>query len=287
MRVDLKTYGQSALLEKWDHVVVNVSGGKDSAVLMAWALENFPIEKIVCIHAVIDIDWTVTLPVLRKQCKHMDLPLIEVQAIHADGRKKGFLSQLTSPRVNRKTGEVGEYMFPDQGNRWCTSMLKVAPIDKYLRTLEGNILCVIGERREESTQRSKLKEYRPDENLSSKKKNRRIVKFSPILDLSAQQVWDVIEYYEIPKHPCYSWGVSRASCAICIFSSDAEIKIAYEKDRQLVEKYMEAESQISHTFKWRPATRRRPEINERISDILGITKSEDEKELVTVFDFLS
>jgi 3'-phosphoadenosine 5'-phosphosulfate sulfotransferase (PAPS reductase)/FAD synthetase len=284
MHIDLKSYGQRCHEEIWDHIVVNVSGGKDSAVLMAWAIENFPKEKIVCVHAVIDIDWSVTLPVLREQCKHMDLPLVEVQAIHADGRKKGFLSQLTSPRVNRKTGEVGQYKFPDQGNRWCTSMLKVAPIDKHIRKLKGNILCVLGERREESSQRAKLEEYRPDEKMSVN--GRRIVKFSPILDMRVNQVWDVIEYYEIPKHPCYSWGVSRASCAICIFSSNEEIKIAYDKDPKIVEAYMEAESKIEHTFKYRAATKRRGEVKERISDILGLTDVERTDNQLTLFDCL-
>lgn len=30
-----------------DHVVVSVSGGKDSAALMQWAVDNFPKEKQV------------------------------------------------------------------------------------------------------------------------------------------------------------------------------------------------------------------------------------------------
>ena len=252
--------------EEWDHVIVNVSGGKDSSALMAWALNNFPKEKLVCVHAIIDIDWSATLTVVRSQCQHLGLPLVEVQAVDKNGNDKGFLSQLTSPRRNRKTGEIGEYKFPDMGNRWCTSMLKIAPIDKYLRKLSGNILSVLGERREESSQRSKLEEYRPDDKNS--KKGRRVVKFSPILDMTEDEVWAVSNYYEIPKHPCYSWGVSRASCAICIFSSEKEIKIAYERDPEIVRKYLEAEKKVSHTFKYKPATKKREAVKETVADIL-------------------
>ena len=75
-----------------DHVVVSVSGGKDSAALMQWAVENFPKEKLVCVHAQIDIDWKETVPVVEAQCKHFDLPLVIVSAVDKHGKPKGFLS---------------------------------------------------------------------------------------------------------------------------------------------------------------------------------------------------
>lgn len=264
--VDLNSFAQEVHQDNWDTVVISVSGGKDSSALMAWAVENFPKSKLVAVHAVIDIDWKSTLPIVREQCKQFDIPLVEVQAVRKDGSKNGFLTMLTSVRKNRKTGELGEYSFPSQGNRWCTSVLKIGPIDKYLRSIKGNTLCLIGERREESSQRSKLEAYRPDHKNS--KNGRRIVKFSPILDLSEKEVWDIIDHYQIAKHPCYSWGVSRASCAICIFSSKKEIAIAYEKERDIVEKYLEAESKISHTFRYQAKTKKRPEIKTTVRDIL-------------------
>lgn len=249
-----------------DHVVVSVSGGKDSAALMQWAVDHFPHSKLVCVHAKIDIDWKETVPTVEAQCKHFNLPLHVVSAVDKSGAPIGFLSILNSPRMDRKSGEAKENQFPDMGNRWCTSRLKVAPIDKFIRKLKGRVLVLIGERREESNQRAKLEAWRPDETNS--KPGREVVKFSPILDLTERQVWDIIEKNKIPKHPCYEWGVSRASCAICIFSSNKEIALAAKHAPEIVAKYVEAESKIKHTFRYKPATKTRPEQKLTIAQIL-------------------
>lgn len=251
---------------KANHVVISVSGGKDSAALIQWAVDNFPKDKLVCVHAKIDIDWKETVPVVEAQCAHFDLPLTIVEASDKNGDALGFLSILTGVRRDRKTGEAKQNQFPDMGNRWCTSRLKVGPIDKFVRSLKGNVLVLIGERREESSQRSKLEAWRPDENNS--KSGRTVVKFSPILDLTEKQVWDIIKANNIPKHPCYGWGVSRASCAICIFSSNKEIALAAKHAPEIVAKYVEAESKVRHTFRYKPATKTRSEEKLTIAEIL-------------------
>ena len=175
----------------WDHIIVSISGGKDSAVLLDYACKNFPKEKLIAVHAVIDIDWKETLPVVKRQCEHYGVKLKTVQAIDKNGNKKGFVDQLLSDRVNRKTGMVTKYQFPSMANRWCTSVLKTGPIDKFSRTLRGNILTLIGERREESPKRAKLEEVRPD--LKNSIKGRNIVKYSPLLDMKADEIWKVIK----------------------------------------------------------------------------------------------
>jgi len=250
----------------WDKIVISISGGKDSSVLMKWAIDNFPKEKLVCVHAEIDIDWDETIPIVKEQCKYFDLPLVIVKAIDKNGKEKGFIDQLTAPRVNRKTGAIGEYQFPSMSNRWCTSVLKTGPIDKYCRSLKGNVLVLIGERREESSQRAKLEAYRPD--LKNSKAGRNIVKYSPILDLLENEVWEIINKNNIPKHPCYQLGVSRASCAICIFSSDKEIAIAANHAPHIVKRLIDAENKIQHSYKYKPATKKRGAIKESINDIL-------------------
>ena len=56
----------------WDKIIVSVSGGKDSGILLAWALDNFPKEKLIACHAIIDIDWHETLPIVKAQCEFFD-----------------------------------------------------------------------------------------------------------------------------------------------------------------------------------------------------------------------
>ncbi len=256
-----------------NHIIVSISGGKDSSILMLFAeslKKEMPNTVFHYVHAVIDIDWNETKQIVIDQCDYFKVKPIFVQAIDKKGNKKGFLDQLTAPRKNRKTGEIGEYMFPDKTNaRWCTSTLKTGPIDKYVRTLKGNVLDLIGERAEESNDRAKLIPWRPDNKNTRKDETRTVVKYSPILKMTEKEVWHLIEKNSIPIHPCYSWGVKRASCAICIFSSNKDIKIAAEKAPNIVKKYLEAENKISHFFKYKKATKKKPEIKMSVKDILN------------------
>lgn len=258
---------QDLINSHWDYVVVSVSGGKDSSVLMQYALDNFPLAKIICVHAVIEIDHKETIGVVEEQAKFFSMPLRMVQSVNKDGKPQGFLDILTRPRIDRKTGEEKENQFPSMSSRWCTSSLKTGPIDKFCRTLKGRVLVLIGERAEESTQRAQLEAIRPDEQNS--KPGRTIVKFSPLLEMSEREVWAIIEGNQIPKHPCYAQGFSRASCAICIFSNDHEIALAAKHQPEIVAAYMEAEKKISHTFKYKPATKTREAQTETIAQILS------------------
>lgn len=263
-----------------DHIIVSISGGKDSTVLMIQAQElqkKMPNTTFHYVHAVIDIDWSVTKSVVEAQCAHFGVEPIFVQAVNKDKKKIGFLDILTRKRIDRKTGEEKEYMVPDMGNRWCTSSLKTGPIDKYARALRGNVLIMIGERWEEgetadgkknASGRSELEFWRPDHKLDLKNGERKVVKCSPILPMREPEVWAAIEASGAPVHPCYSWGVKRASCAICIFSSDKEIRIAAEKDPEIVKAYIEAEGKISTSFRYKKATKTKPEQRISIADIL-------------------
>lgn len=262
----MNTLSQIASAE-WDHVVVNISGGKDSSVLMKWALDRFPKDKLIFIHAVIDIDWKETVHTIRKQAKYFCVDVVFVQAVFADGSKKGFLNKLTAPRRDRVTGEIKQNQYPDMANRWCTSELKVAPIHKWIRNnLSGRILNLMGERAEESAQRARLAVVRKDEKLT--RKDRQVWNASPLHEVTESEIWFEIKKHGIPIHPCYSWGVSRASCAICIFSSDREIRIAAKRAPEIVSKYMEAEKKVNHTFRYKAATKKNPEQKITIAQIL-------------------
>jgi len=269
----------------WDKIVVNISGGKDSAVLLWWAVQNFPIEKIVAIHAVIDIDWDETMDVVKAQCEFFGVPLMTAKAVDKKGNEIGFLDILNRPRKNRKTGEMGENMFPEKAeSRWCTSSLKTGPLQKLLTPMTGNILQLIGERKAESTKRAaKLTRsgyIHYNKAASAPSKGREVYNCHPIMDMSDKEVWDIINEVGMPKHPAYSWGVSRASCAICIYSSPEEIKIAAEKAPHIVKRYMEAEAKIKHTFNYKPATKKKAAQTETVKEIL-------EKQGVTMDDINS
>lgn len=242
----------------WDHVVVMTSGGKDSSVLMQYAAENFRPDQITCVHAVIDIDHKETLGVVRSQAAFFQMPLVEVQAVNARGENNGFIKMMLQPRINRKTGKTGQQLFPDCSTQNCTRTLKISPCDKFIRTLKGNVLVLIGERHEESVKRSKLEAWRPDEDLSLKDGSRTVVKFSPLLPMKELEVWDIIRENQIPVHPCYSQGFSRASCAICIHSKDTEVALAAKHQTPIVARYIWMERQLNHSYRYKAATKKKP-----------------------------
>jgi 3'-phosphoadenosine 5'-phosphosulfate sulfotransferase (PAPS reductase)/FAD synthetase len=290
-----------------ENVLVSISGGKDSTALILWALSNFQRSKITLVHSIIDIDWKETLPIVREQAAHFNLPLVEVQAVDIDGNKKGFLDHLQAPRKNRKKARIikminerltakkvrnlkrrkirpmaselanerarlaeklkltlyGENQFPSMSARWCTSILKSGPINKYAGNMEGRTLVLIGERREESGQREKLKAWRP----LKKTKTKEVINCSPILDVLENDIWTINKESKAPIHPCYKF-VDRASCGICIFSSDKDILNAAKFAPQLVADYIRAEKTISHTFRYKAPTKKRGAIKETIFQIL-------------------
>lgn len=256
----------------FDKVVVSLSGGKDSYACALWAVSHFPIEKIVCVHASIDIDWNETRQVCIDQCDQLGLPLVFVKAVDNKGKEIGFLDVLTRGKTKRN-GEKVENLFPDRGQfRWCTSTLKTGPINKFIRTLKGNVLSIVGERKAESGKRKArlIKDgYLKFEASLSTKKDRLVTVCHPIADYTDGQVWALNHLNNAIVHPCYAWGLSRASCALCIYSNKKEIELAKKHAPNIVEDYLNAEKKISHTFGYRAATKTRAAINYTVADILS------------------
>jgi 3'-phosphoadenosine 5'-phosphosulfate sulfotransferase (PAPS reductase)/FAD synthetase len=144
----------------------------------------------------------------------------------------------------------------------------MAPIHSWIKNnLKGRILNLIGERAEESSQRAKLAEMRRDEKLSVA--GREVWNGSPLLRLTESQVWEMIHRAKVPVHPCYGWGVKRASCAICIFSSDRDIALAAKHAPEIVAQYLEAEKQVKHSFRFKAATKSRAEFRETVQMIIN------------------
>jgi 3'-phosphoadenosine 5'-phosphosulfate sulfotransferase (PAPS reductase)/FAD synthetase len=244
--------------QKWDTVVVSISGGKDSSVLMQYWKENLShVKNVIFVHAIVDIDWDETKQTVVEQARHFGVEdkLVFVQAVDATGKKIGIVDILERPKTKR-SGEVVENMFPSMSCRWCTAAVKRGPIHNLLRKLEGRTLVLIGERAEESQERAALEPIRFQEKLSVK--GREIYDFSPILPCSEREVWSIIEANQIPVHPCYGLGVSRASCAVCIFSSNKEIGIAGKHAPHIVARLVKAERKLSTSFKYTAPTKKNP-----------------------------
>ena len=71
----------------------------------------------------------------------------------------------------------------------------------------------------------------------------------PIYKWTVEQVWEDIEATGVPHHVAYDLGMPRLSCVFCIFSPRAALLLAGKHNPELLDRYVEIEREIKHTFK--------------------------------------
>lgn len=111
----------------------------------------------------------------------------------------------------------------DLMRRWCSGYLKIDVAAATIRNLETiskdkKILIVSGERRGESSGRSKYNEMEIHRSNATAKAHRLVHQWRAVIDYSERDVWKVIKRNRTTPHPCYSAGWNRCSCMMCIFS---------------------------------------------------------------------
>ena len=80
------------------------------------------------------------------------------------------------------------------------------------------ILIASGERRGESTSRSKYNEMELHRCNATARAKRLVHAWRPVIDYTERDVWEVIKRHRATPHPCYTCGWNRCSCMMCIFS---------------------------------------------------------------------
>ena len=230
-------------LDQYDKVLVAYSGGKDSLAALLVLLERgVPRDKIELHHHDIDgggerlMDWPCTGAYVRATAEALGIPLV------TSWREGGFVREMmrdgdpTAPVIYEREGETvtlptkretpgTRLKFPqvsaDLSVRWCSSALKIDVMARVIANepaYQGKkLLVVTGERRQESSARSKYAESQPHRTNT---KARRVDHWRPIIDWSEEQVWEIIERWRVRPHPSYQLGWGRTSCLACIFGNE-------------------------------------------------------------------
>jgi phosphoadenosine phosphosulfate reductase len=98
---------------------------------------------------------------------------------------------------------------PANGTPWsassCCGDRKVQALE---RALAGNDAWVTGIRREQSPTRADAQSVEWDE-------RRGVWKFNPLVDWTAEDVWDYVHERELPYNPLHDSGYSSIGCAPC------------------------------------------------------------------------
>lgn len=142
-----------------------------------------------------------------------------------------YLKIMVADSVMNNLSQLGELeeiggkrqKFPAKGGthqgRWCSGNLKAAVQDSVTANLDKTsknvkILVVSGERRGESTGRSKYNEMEIHRTNATAKAHRLVHQWRPVIDYSEKDVWEVLKRHKVNPHPCYRAGWNRCSCAM-------------------------------------------------------------------------
>ncbi len=226
-------------------LLVNLSGGKDSARMLGLVRQKFPGLKTYAVMAdtgfehvkpVSAVEWS------RKIAGHFGLPLTVVR-----NPNKTYLEMV------RRRG-----MFPSAQFRQCTSDLKRGPIQKFLRTLpEKVVINCMGMRAEESPQRARQVPWKLDTEMS--RNGRTVYNWLPIFEETTEQVLRWHWQNDVPLHPVYvpeyhqdgtrGGYLRRFSCRVCIFATDHDLRMIHQHDREAFDQVSALEQEMGFTMK--------------------------------------
>lgn len=226
-----------------------MSGGKDSCYLLLDLCRRFPHLEKVAIMA--DTGFEHQRPIsaeafAQQVCAQFLVPLVVVR-----NQSKTYLSMV------EKRGK-----FPAPGLRQCTSDLKRAPIETWIRRncqpgerFHGKLIInCTGIRAQESSARAKQKPLTRNRSLTLKSKNRHVWNWMPIFRASLTDVLDGLEAANIPLHPVYSYRgnggyLKRLSCRVCIFSTNADICAIHKHDPEAFNAVSALEEKMNFTMR--------------------------------------
>ncbi len=233
-------------------VAVGVSGGKDS---QAAALATFRHLDLIghrgprlLIHADLGtVEWNDSLRICEELAAHLGCELVVVRR-KAGGLMERWESRWVSSRTRYEQLStvtlVPCWSTPDM--RFCTSEQKTHVITAELkRRFKGQtIVNVTGVRHEESRNRARM-------SIADTESSGRLLNWRPIISLTSEQVFDMIDRSGLEAHPAYRiFGMGRVSCRFCIMSNIADMTAAsgQAESHDLFRKMVQLEIDSSFAF---------------------------------------
>lgn len=238
-------------LDMYDRIVVCASGGKDSiACLLALIEQGADMSKVELWHHLVDgnegstlMDWTFMDSYLKKFAEAFNLPLyfswlqggIEGEMLKQNSYSQPHMVEtptgiITLERDTKRTQPGTRRRFPQQSanlaTRWCSSAAKIDVGRRALtnqdRFLGSKTLFVTGERRAESSNRSKYNQLEPHAvDRRAGRLGRHVDAWRPVLHYSEEMVWALMEKHRVEAPVPYRLGWGRSSCMTCIYNSPA------------------------------------------------------------------
>lgn len=236
-------------LSIYDHIIVSMSGGKDSIASFLHILDlGADKSKIELWHNAVDgrsgkhfMDWVFMDSYNEAIAKHYGVPLYFSWLEHGfEGEMLKNNSYSHSHKVETPEGIITlerdknrskrgtRLKFPQQSaslqTRWCSSALKIDVARRALTNQQRfrgkKVLFITGERREESANRSRynqLEAHACDTRFG--RTGRLVDAWRPVLHWTEEQVWDKLAEHRFEAPIPYRLGWNRSSCMTCIYNS--------------------------------------------------------------------
>lgn len=238
-------------LVDYDLIILNVSGGKDSQVMLdvvARAAEHLGVQER-CVASFIDLgpDWE--WPDIDRWVAHQ---VGEYGIRLVVGAKTG---ETMDQRIERRAAE-GKPGWADNSRRWCTSDYKRGPGSVIMTRLvnelslgrPARVLNVFGYRAAESPARAGKTVFFRDATASTAS-TRWVDEWSPIHRWSDKQVWAWIGARDLPYFPAYDLaGVDRISCVCCQLAGEKQVRAGIRAVPRIGRRLASLETRIGRTF---------------------------------------
>lgn len=132
-------------------------------------------------------------------------------------------------------------LFPSRVMRFCTEMLKVVPVQRWLatRTDAGeDLVNAVGIRRAESRARSTMDEWEWSDGFD-------LEVWRPLVTWTAEDVAAIHRRHGLEMNPLYAMGASRVGCWPCIHARKSEIALVARLDPGRIDQIRELERQLN------------------------------------------
>lgn len=243
-------------------VSFSVSGGKDGATA---ALELSPLldamghpkSKRVVVQADLgSIEWAASIAAGRLLADRLGIEHVLVKRA-AGGMLERWAQRWRNGVARYESLSVVNIIAPWSSAklRFCTSELKAAPIASELRRrFRGEtIISVMGIRAEESPTRAHMPIASTDALLYGQRDGTRGFKYFPAFHYTLDDVRETHRAHGFPMHESYTtFGASRVSCSMCIFSALGDLKAALLDDRNHPTYRTIVDLEIASAFSFQP-----------------------------------
>lgn len=244
-------------------VVVNDSGGKDSAAAGLVMASVTPPEQVLHVHATLgESEWPGTDHQAQLHAQHTGGTFISVQAART------LLEMVERRHATRPSSPP----WASPKYRYCTSDGKRQPLDRAIKAYAKahgytRVISVMGLRAQESRARAQKpvcvlcpRNTIADRTLVSGavKPGREWLNFLPIHAMSTDEVFGRIEDAGLRRHYAYDLGNERVSCILCHMGSKADLINGATHNPGVYQKYARMEIRTGFTF--HPSQKSLPQI---------------------------